>query len=392
MKKILWIAAALLAVSPLAAQNATDAVLRSVEENNTTLRALREEVAAEQLANKTDIFLPGPDVEFSYLWGSPGGIGNRNDIRVTQSFDIATISGMKNRLADDRNRLVGLQYKSERIKVLLEAKQYCIELTYYNALRAEVAQRLRYARTLAEGYGERLERGDANRLEYNKAQLNLSAVEGEMARIEVERAALLSQLARLNGGAPVRFDDMLYGAQELPSDFEAWYADAEQQNPLLQYVRTQVEVSKKEVKLNKTQALPTFSAGYMREKTLGQAYQGVTVGMSIPLWGNKNKVKQAKTAVIAAEARQEEARQQFYDQLQTLYLRADGLRQTAAKYRASLSSLNNTELLAKALNAGEISLLDYIVEIGLYYDTVNQALSAERDYRQAFADLSAVEL
>ena len=146
------------------------------------------------------------------------------------------------------------------------------------------------------------------------------------------------------------------------------------------------------MKLNKTQALPTFSAGYMREKTLGQAYQGVTVGMSIPLWGNKNKVKQAKTAVIAAEARQEEARQQFYDQLQTLYLRADGLRQTAAKYRASLLSLNNTELLAKALNAGEISLLDYIVEIGLYYDTVNQALSAERDYRQAFADLSAVGL
>ena len=87
-----------------------------------------------------------------------------------------------------------------------------------------------------------------------------------------------------------------------------------------------------------------------------------------------------------------EAKQQFYDQLQTLYLRADGLRQTAANYRASLSLLNNTDLLAKALNAGEISLLDYIVEIGLYYDTVDQALSAERDYQQAFANLSAVEL
>ena len=46
---------------------------------------------------------------------------------------------MKNRLANDKNRRVGLQYKSERIKVLLEAKQYCIELTYYNALREEVA-------------------------------------------------------------------------------------------------------------------------------------------------------------------------------------------------------------------------------------------------------------
>ena len=391
MKKILYIAA-MFAVSPLAAQHTTNAVLRSVEQNNATLKALQKEVAAEQLANKTDIFLPGPEVEFNFLWGSPGEIGNRNDIRVTQSFDIATISGMKNRLANDKNRLAGLQYKSERIKVLLEAKQYCIELTYYNALRAEAAKRLQYARTLAEAYGERLERGDANRLEYNKAQLNLSAVEGEMSRIDVERAALLSELTRLNGGIPIAFEDTVHDPQTLPADFEAWYTDAEKQNPLLEYVRGQVEVSRKELKLNKTLALPTFSAGYMREKTLGQNYQGVTVGMSIPLWGNKNKVKQARAAVVAAEARQEETRQQFYDQLQTLYLRADGLRQTADKFRSSLASLNNSELLTKALNAGEISLLDYIVEIGLYYDTVNQALAAERDFRQAFADLSAVEL
>ena len=46
----------------------------------------------------------------------------------------------------------------------------------------------------------------------------------------------------------------------------------------------------------------------------------------------------------------------------------------------------------KALNAGEISLLDYIVEIGLYYDMVNQTLAAERDFEKAQADLSAVEL
>ena len=46
----------------------------------------------------------------------------------------------------------------------------------------------------------------------------------------------------------------------------------------------------------------------------------------------------------------------------------------------------------KALDVGEISLLNYIVEIGLYYDTVNQTLAAERDFEKALADLSAVEL
>lgn len=108
--------------------------------------------------------------------------------------------------------------------------------------------------------------------------------------------------------------------------------------------------------------------------------------------GNKNRVKQAKANVVAAEARQVENKQQFYDQLRNLYTRADGLKQTADNYRKSLTALNNTELLMKALNAGEISLLDYIVEIGLYYDMVNQTLAAERDFEKAQADLSAVEL
>ena len=75
-----------------------------------------------------------------------------------------------------------------------------------------------------------------------------------------------------------------------------------------------------------------------------------------------------------------------------MYNRAFGLKLTADNYRKSLINVNNTDLLKKALDAGEISLLEYMVEIGLYYDTVNQALEAERDYQKAFAELSAVEL
>lgn len=57
-----------------------------------------------------------------------------------------------------------------------------------------------------------------------------------------------------------------------------------------------------------------------------------------------------------------------------------------------METANSTDLLKKALDAGEISLLEYILEIGLYYDTVNQALEAERDYQKAYAELSAVQL
>ena len=138
--------------------------------------------------------------------------------------------------------------------------------------------------------------------------------------------------------------------------------------------------------------LPTFSAGYMSEKVVGQRYQGISVGVSIPLWENKNRVRQAKAAVRAAESREADSKQQFYGQLQILYSRTFGLKATAESYRKSMETANSTDLLKKALDAGEISLLEYILEIGLYYDTVNQALEAERDYQKAYAELSAVQL
>ena len=49
-------------------------------------------------------------------------------------------------------------------------------------------------------------------------------------------------------------------------------------------------------------------------------------------------------------------------------------------------------LLKKALDMGEISLLDYLLEMQYYYDAVENALAAEKDFELALADLSAVEL
>lgn len=392
MRTIIISILAILASTSLFAQNNMSSVLSSIEENNTTLKALRESAEADKLENRTGLTLSNPEVGFNYLWGNPGNIGNRTDFSVTQTFDIPTITGMKSRVANEKNNLIEWQYKADRMNILLEAKQYCIELIYYNALKKELDLRLQHAETIAEGYKQRMDRGDANILEYNKVRLNLSTIQGEMSKIDVERNALIEQLKRLNGGNEVRLDDYQFGNVELPLNFGDWYVQAEQNNPVLAYVKQEIEVSKRQVSLSKAMGLPTFSAGYMSEKVVGQRYQGISVGVSIPLWENKNRVRQAKAAVRAAESREADSKQQFYGQLQILYSRTFGLKATAESYRKSMETANSTDLLKKALDAGEISLLEYILEIGLYYDTVNRALEAERDYQKAYAELSAVQL
>ena len=382
----------LLASISLNAQSSVETALKAIEENNNTLKALKETTKSQKLENKTGIYLSNPEVGFNYLWGNPSTIGNRTDFSISQAFDIPTITGMKNKIADERNSLAEWQYKAERMNILLEAKQYCIELIYFNALKKELDIRLQHAQTIASGYQNRLNSGDANILEYNKAQLRLSATTGEIARIDVERNALLSQLKRLNGGLDIVMDDYQFNQKQLPLNFDDWYLQAEQKNPILAYIKQEVVVSQKQVSLNKAKGLPTFSAGYMSENVVGQRFQGLTMGVSVPLWENKNRVKQAKSAVVAAQARQTDSKQQFYNQLQIQYNRALGLKNTAESYRKSLVMANSTELLKKALDAGEISLLNYMVELGLYYNMVNQTLEAERDYQKALAELSAVEL
>jgi outer membrane protein TolC len=200
------------------------------------------------------------------------------------------------------------------------------------------------------------------------------------------------ELQRLNGGAEVVLTADQYSHATLPTDFDAWYMQMATQHPALESAQETVALHKKQVSLNKTLNLPSISAGYMSEQVVGEHFQGITLGVSIPLWENKNRTKQAKVAVRAAEHQQADAQQQLQAQFRKLYNRAAGLQHLAETYRHALAALNNTALLQKALEAGEISLLNYIVELGLYYDTVTRALEAERDFAKALAELYATEL
>lgn len=391
MKKLIYFVVYLVPIMAMG-QERYAAILQDIEANNTTLAALREETNAQMLGNRTGITLPDPEAEFNYLWGNPSLIGNRTDFSVTQSFDFPTAYHHRREIAGMQNRNAELRYKAQRIRLLLEAKQTCIELVYQNALVKEYSVRLDHARQIAESYRLRLEQGDANLLGYNKARLNLTAVDAQLAKAEAERERLLSELKRLNGGnEPISLPDHFL-LSPLPTDFETWYSEAENRNPLLQYVKGEVNIVRAEVKLNRALLLPKFTTGYMSETVVGEQFRGITLGISLPLWENRSRLREAEARIKSSEAQLEDSRLQFYNQLQGLYRKASILRGHALELRQAVADSRNNGLLNKALESGEISLLEYLLELEYYYDAVEQALEVERDYELALAELSAVEL
>ena len=51
------------------AQPTMNEALRQIEANNTAIQALKKRVNANQIINKTGIYLANPEVEFNYLFG-----------------------------------------------------------------------------------------------------------------------------------------------------------------------------------------------------------------------------------------------------------------------------------------------------------------------------------
>jgi len=364
-----------------------ESVLELVEQHNTTLAALRKKTDAEKIGNKTGIYLDNPEAEFHYLWGTPSAIGNRQDFSVSQSFDFPTAYSYEKQIADISNQQTELQYVKQQKEILLETKLLLYDLIYLNALKLELTKRTEHASTIAKSYNARFEAGDANILEFNKAKLNLLNSEKELEAVEVKRLALLSELKRLNGGEFINFTDSTFSPAGLPTNFEQWYAVAEESNPVLDWLKQEIEKSNKQVKLEKAMSLPKFKGGYMSEKVMDEQFQGIAVGLSISLWQDKNKVKYAKAKKDAVESEIFDTRLQFYNHLQTLYAQASGLQKNVAEYRAELEPLDHSGLLLKALDVGEITLIDYIMELTIYYDSVNTLLQLERDMKKSVARL-----
>jgi len=369
-------------------QESVDKVLSSVENNNTTLSALRNSVEAEKLGNKTGIYLENPLVELGYLWGNPSAIGNKTNIIVKQSFDFPTAYRYKNQMSEIKNEQAEIQYQAQLKSLMLETRLICNDLIYSNSLLNELSKRHKHAVDIASSYKQKYEQGETNIIEYNKAQLNLLNIGAELESQSLEKETLLAELSRLNGGISLEFNESNFIPIEILENFEDWYLIAEENNPQLSWIKQEIELRRNQVKLTKAMSLPKLQTGYMSEEVVGEHFQGITLGLSIPLWENKNAVKFAKANALAMESIEADNKLQIYNQLLALHQKAIGLQKNATEYRVRLDLFDNSELLEKALNNGEISLIEYILELSLYYESYNTLNELERDLNKTVIELN----
>lgn len=391
MKRLIAVTLSVFAVVSVMAQDIYTPVLEEIGRNSAKAHLYQKEYESALAENATGLAPENPEVEFGYLWGDKL-TGDRKDVSVSQSFDFPTVYSRRSKLSHEKDLSAARLLTSQRNALLLEAKEMLVELVYLNAKRELCRRQLEDATRLSQIYEKMLSLGQTTRIDYNKALLSETGFENDLAQTEVERQALLDRLAILNGGNPVTFDHTEIPAEPLPADFDRWLEEAEHSNPELQYLISQIEVSRRDADLTKAEGLPKLSVGYMGEFVKESNFQGVTIGVSIPLWENRNKVRSAKARTLAAEEAVTAAREDCRATLKSLFSQATALGEMEKRYAASMSDSDNIELLSRALSKGTMTMLEYVNEVQYQYESADRLLQIRRDRELAMARLYSFRL
>lgn len=369
------------------AQAGMEEVLRSVEENNKSLQAGRQLIESRKLDARTGNYLPNPTIEWNQLWADKSVGGNANELAVVQSFDFPSVYINKNRLARVKEDAAEWEYAVLRQQVLLKAQQVCLEIIYLRQQKALLTHRLENASCVERLYRQRLASGDANQLEYNKIQLEKINAGHASRRNEAALQVQLEQLKALNGGMEVAFAESDFPKLPVLPSFEELEKEYLGADPNLRNLSREAESAQYEIKVNRGMSLPKFDIGYRRTGGSSETMNGFRVGMSIPLWENRNTVRRAKAQAEYTVMVLEDNTQVLRASLRELYLQAESLRASRDEYEQIFARQRNEELLQKALEAGQISMLEYFVEITLLYDSMQNYLDVEREYRNVMGQL-----
>ena len=375
------------------AQSSIDQVLRSIETNNKSLQANTKMTDAQKLEAQTEKFLANPSVEWEQMWGNRNNPGSEYTLTVKQSLDFPTTYSNKNKLANLKANTIVFQSAAYRQQLLLNAKQTCIEIIYLRKQKSLLDERLANAETMFALYKKRFESGDANQLELNKIQLELLNAQNQSRLNKAALTAAEEQLRNFNGGNPITFDATDYPAGEELINFDQLQAAFMDADPNLKSLTGNQEIANREVKLSRSLTLPKFDVGYKRNAASDHvASNGFMVGVSIPLFENKNTVKKAKAQAEFATASLEDNRLNLKTNLQQLYQQAEALQISRADYAKVLEQQRNIELLNKALNAGQLSVIDYFTELSTIYDSHQSYLDVEKEYHSILAQLYQYKL
>ncbi|OSY89301.1 transporter [Tenacibaculum holothuriorum] len=355
-----------------------NSLFKQIEQNNKELKAFKSFTESEKLKTKSTNNLSDPEVIGYYLpFASQSNASDYTEFEISQSFEFPTVYAARKKWSNLKAEELDYKYNELKQSVLLKVNKLLVKVISLNKLKKIRENRHQKSKKVYEQILALYQKEQVGILELNKAKIAWMQVRFQVEKTELEQASLLKELANLNGGKSIEFNQNDYLEKSAIETFETLWNNKLTKDPLLNYYNAQENASLQQIKIAQQKTLPNLTLGYNNQGVSGNRISGIMGGISIPLWSTKNKVKAAKykhqfqvdnkqSKVSNIEAK--------YFQLYNSYVL---LHKKYTDYKNTMESLNSDELIYKAYELGEFSFMEYHLELDFYHKAMDEMLDME---------------
>ncbi|HRW63130.1 MAG TPA: TolC family protein, partial [Bacteroidales bacterium] len=151
-------------------------ILKIIEDNNPQIQAGEKYLQTKVLEYKSGNLPEGPELKYGYFPDNTTVKGTKQVFEVSQSFQMPCY--YRNQSGYTKLKISEEEYEQDLLRkgILFEAENLLLDYIFLSKKIAVAEKRLKFANDIYNAFMIRLEVGDANALEVNKAKLHAMQV------------------------------------------------------------------------------------------------------------------------------------------------------------------------------------------------------------------------
>lgn len=366
--------------------------LEEIQSNHIELKAFASDIEHQVLGLKSENQLKGPELSAYYMpFGDHSG-GDYSEFEISQSLDFPTLYAARNRLIQESQTGLELQFQSKRQAVLLSAQQHFLELINLNQRIRLEEERTQHAKAVLDQIQKSFEAEQVGILTLQKAKVLWMQERFKVDQLLEEKEGILTNLKHLNGGKDLQIElPSQMGTREKTSLETLWNAKLSKDPDLLLLDQNE-KIALRQLEISQKNNLPGLTLGFNGQGIRGQYYSGIYGGLSIPVWSNKHQVKSAQANLTFQELNHHAGLNLEFGHYKKKHDHYLLLLNKFTAYETVLGSLESESLLYQAYELGQISFLEYYMELNFYREAVDTYMALELELNLLFWELIKHEL
>ncbi len=379
MNKLIYILLILLLAYPASSQT-LDSLINNVERNNLQLKAMQKWLDVERTRARTGIYPDNPEATYIYLWGNSEAFGNQQEFEFIQSFKMPGFYNSKSNVQQLQFDQKELMIQKARKEILHKVRATYFNLVWLHKKEDLLRNRKEQSEKLVSVMEQGFQSGEISKPAYDKARIYGIVIRNELHKTITDIDVQKEMLQQLNGDVALRDMPFEYPASWTLPSLDSVLMQLPDNNPEIRSAQINISESEMKVTLEKKNNLPTLEAGYKSEAFLNQKLKGIHTGISIPLWQNKNRVKQAKLEYELSQASYLQVESLAKTEIITLY---NTLKTTHDNYLEMKDILGEEQVTTNNLDllqARQISFPEYLMEMQFMFESHTGYLETEKAY------------